>query len=170
MSKFFRSKFIDRRLLMFRMLFKSKFSYIHSMHRNQVHVIYLEWPGINAMYTMKHSNVNDFGLYTMISSIFVVVKFILKKISIHFHLLFFMIWDIIHLMINGCFCFSQLITYLIYYTCCSDDRVNSCSTFTGRIHLTLSYILKSFAGFLKIKLWTLSKNDMHLFSERDGQS
>lgn len=61
----------------------------------------------------------------------------------------------------------------INYTCCSDDRVNSCSTFTCRIHLALSYILKSFAGFfLKIKLWTtsMSKNDMHLFSERDGQS
>lgn len=100
---------------------------------------------------------NDFGLYTKISSIFVVVKFILKKISIHFHLLFFMIWDTIHLMINGCFCFSQLITYLIYYTCCSDDRVNRCSTFTGRIHLTLSYILKSFAGFFKDKIMNLVK-------------
>lgn len=49
MSKFFRSKFKDRRLLMFIMLFKSKFSYIHSMHWNQVHDIYLEWPGINAI-------------------------------------------------------------------------------------------------------------------------
>lgn len=53
-------------------------------------VIYLKWPGINAI--MKYSNVNDFGnLYTLMSSIFIVVKFILKKISIHFHTLFFFI-------------------------------------------------------------------------------
>lgn len=51
-------------------------------------------PGVarDKRYTMKYSNVNDFGnLYTLMSSIFIVVKFILKKISIHFHTLFFFI-------------------------------------------------------------------------------
>lgn len=56
----------------------------------------------------------------------------------------------------------------IYYICCSDDRVNSCFIFIGRVYLMLSYILKLFVGFLKIKLWTLLKNDMYLFLERDG--
>lgn len=46
MSKFFFSKFIDRCLQMYIMLFKLKFLYIYVM---KLGVIYLEWLGINVI-------------------------------------------------------------------------------------------------------------------------
>lgn len=44
MSKFFRSKFIDRRLLMFIMLFKSKLILVYTQHASESGACYL--PGV----------------------------------------------------------------------------------------------------------------------------
>lgn len=46
----------------------------------------------------------------------------------------------------------------IYYTCCSDDRLNSCSTFTCRIHLIgVKLHSKIVFGFFKDKILNFVK-------------